>query len=468
MLKVEQIENFRKDYFYGWEIRKLFVRLFKECYRYDGKRKTIHTFDNDGYIASEKRFIGLDEIINKYDDAHIKEIAESLKKMLGTQTNTTEKKLWKELWYDTLDGRFPHVHWAYFCVNNGKWDADRREVYYNSMIAKTSLHGRDMWTSVEYPKIYKRQWKDSNDIIQKAEEVLRLYGESLENLIPSKTRKKIVFFTGSGVSQESGIPTFRDTNGLWEQYPVDSVATHTGWVENPEFVNKFYNELREKYFQDEIQVNDAHILISYLEACRYEDLNAIVGQNIAPPNADIRDYEVTVITQNVDTLHERAGSGRVVHLHGRLDIICGAHNVDDTRFHIHLPFNEKEDKRYKKIHGYTIDTNTRLGDAFDNLDDTLRFQRMRPYIVFFGESVPKMADAIKYVEEADVLVIIGTSLQVYPAASLLEYANYDTPIIYIDPNPSGTSGHKVKVIKNIASEGMKELLKNWTEYTNLL
>lgn len=487
MLENKQVENFRTDYFYSWKIRRLFVRLFKECYRYDErivkdkgtkeviKEKSDHTFDQDGYIVDEKRFITFDEIKRKYnadgfdDDRligiveRINDIIDELTKMLDTKTNTVSQKLWKELWYDTLDGRFPHVHWAYYCANNGIWDGYRREAYYNSNISKTSLNGRDRWIAIEYPKVYKEAWRNSNKIIQKAEEVLKLYGEASENLIPPSTRKKVVFFTGSGVSQESGIPTFRDNDGFWEQYPVDVVATSYGWATNPKFVNGFYNQLREKYFNEDIQVNDAHILIAALERMDYETMKNIIGQDFR--EHDLDDYDITVITQNVDTLHERSGSGRVIHLHGRLDIICSSHNVDDARYQIQLPVTD--DKYGNNIKGYKVNESLCVEDLFPNAPDTIKLKKIRPFIVFFGEPVPKMADAIKFVEEADVFIVIGTSLQVYPAASLLEYAHYDTPVIYIDPKPSGTERNGVKVIQKTAVDGMKELLNNWAEYTNL-
>lgn len=222
---------------------------------------------------------------------------------------------------------------------------------------------------------------------------------------------KIVFLTGAGISAESGIKTFRDAGGLWEEYPVMQVASHQGWLNDPDLVNRFYNERRKQLV--ECQPNDAHRLIASLED----------------------KYEVHVVTQNVDDLHERAGSSHVVHLHGELMKVCSSRDVDNP-YHIKtLTADNLEVKPGEKA-----------GDG----------SLLRPYIVFFQEAVPLLEVAADIVNEADILVIIGTSLSVYPAASLIDYARPGVPIYYIDPNPAQTH-RAVNVIAKGASEGMREL-----------
>ena len=208
--------------------------------------------------------------------------------------------------------------------------------------------------------------------------------------------KKIVFLTGAGMSVESGFKTFRGNDGLWEDYPVEQVATHEGWIANPTLVNNFYNNLRKKLYA--AKPNEGHRLIKELE----------------------KDYDVTVITQNVDDLHEKAGSLKVIHLHGELTKVCEV-----------APGALAEDGSL-----------------------------LRPFIVFFGESVPMIEPAAEVVAQADILVIIGTSLVVYPAAGLVQYTRPGTPIYLIDPDdtPAHASG-RLTHIKKGASEGMKELIK---------
>ena len=225
--------------------------------------------------------------------------------------------------------------------------------------------------------------------------------------------KKIVVLTGAGMSVESGLKTFRDADGLWEEYPVAQVATHEGWEANPTLVTNFYNMLRGKCLG--VQPNEAHRLVARLE----------------------EKYDVTVVTQNVDNLHEAAGSKNVVHLHGELMKVCSSNNVDDPRYIQQLgPDN------------YEVEPGTKAGDG----------SLLRPYIVFFGEPVPNITVAADYVQEADIMIIIGTSLAVYPAAGLIHYARPDAPIYLIDPNPVN-AGSRVKQIQKGASEGMKELFE---------
>ena len=226
--------------------------------------------------------------------------------------------------------------------------------------------------------------------------------------------KKIVVLTGAGMSAESGISTFRDADGLWEKYPVQQVASHEGWEADPTLVNNFYNMLRTKYAG--VEPNEGHLLVAELE--KY--------------------YDVTVVTQNVDNLHERAGSSKVIHLHGELMKMCSSIYPDDERYHVQLtPENP------------TVGPGTKAGDG----------SLLRPFIVFFGEAVPMIEPAAREAMDADIFIIIGTSLNVYPAAGLVRYVKAGVPVYLIDPKPVTASVSGVKQIQKGASEGMKELIK---------
>ncbi|WP_178988900.1 SIR2 family NAD-dependent protein deacylase [Winogradskyella schleiferi] len=220
-------------------------------------------------------------------------------------------------------------------------------------------------------------------------------------------KKHIVVLTGAGMSAESGIKTFRDADGLWEGHDVMEVASPEGFARNPELVLNFYNKRRKQL--NEVEPNQAHKDLAQLE----------------------NDYKVTIITQNVDDLHERAGSSDVVHLHGELRKIRSTGNHND-------------------IKDWTENIN--LGDLCG------KGYQLRPHIVWFGEAVPEIETAVKICYDADILVIIGTSMQVYPAASLIDYVQPDTPIYYIDPKPAISSGGKVTVIAKSATEGTTELI----------
>ena len=227
--------------------------------------------------------------------------------------------------------------------------------------------------------------------------------------------KKIVFLTGAGMSVESGFKTFRGNDGLWEDYPVEQVASHEGWEANPTLVNNFYNRLRKKLYT--ALPNKGHQLIKELEkAC-----------------------DVVVITQNVDNLHEKAGSKKVIHLHGELSKVCSSNDPYDSRYIRELPPEDCE-----------VVPGTLAGDG--SLE--------RPFIVFFGEAVPMIEPAMEEAAQADVFVIIGTSLNVYPAAGLVRYVRPGVPIYLIDPDnaPAGSAGHVIHIQKG-ASEGMEELIK---------
>ena len=231
--------------------------------------------------------------------------------------------------------------------------------------------------------------------------------------------KKVVVLTGAGMSVESGLHTFRDSDGLWEQYPVEQVASHDGWLKDPTLVNNFYNMLRVKY--KDCQPNEGHRLVAELE--KY--------------------YDVTVVTQNVDNLHERAGSSKVIHLHGELMKMCSSDDPDDERYHVQLTPDTLE-----------VEPGTKAGDG----------SLLRPFIVFFGEAVPMIEAAAREAMEADIFVIIGTSLNVYPAAGLVRYAPKDAPVYLIDPKPvMGSASYHVEHIQKGASEGMKILFDKWTK-----
>ena len=227
--------------------------------------------------------------------------------------------------------------------------------------------------------------------------------------------KKFVFLSGAGMSVESGFKTFRGNDGLWEDYPVEQVASHEGWEANPTLVNSFYNNLRKKLYA--ASPNEGHRLIKELE----------------------KDYDVTVVTQNVDNLHERAGSSKVIHLHGELTKVCSSKNPYDSRYIQELPAED-----------CMVAPGTRAGDG----------SLLRPFIVFFGEAVPMIEPAAEEAAKADIFVIIGTSLNVYPAAGLVRYTRPGIPIYLIDPDdaPAGSAG-RVKHIKKGASEGMKDLMQ---------
>lgn len=231
--------------------------------------------------------------------------------------------------------------------------------------------------------------------------------------------KNLVVLTGAGMSAESGISTFRDAGGLWERYPVEQVATPEGYAADPELVINFYNERRKQLL--DVRPNRGHELLAGME----------------------ESFNVTVITQNVDNLHERAGSRHVIHLHGELTKVTSSLHPNDPRYIRELRPDEYEVK---------------MGDkAADG-------SQLRPFIVWFGESVPMIELAIDYVRRADVFVIIGTSLNVYPAAGLLYYVPEGVPVYLIDPKEvSITSGRKVTVIRKGASEGVAELKKMLSE-----
>ena len=228
-------------------------------------------------------------------------------------------------------------------------------------------------------------------------------------------KKKLVVLTGAGISKESGIPTFRDAvDGLWENYDINDVCTAEAIRKDPELVHNFYNELRAKY--KDAKPNDAHLLLKTLED----------------------KYDVYIITQNVDNLHEQAGSSNVLHLHGE---IMKCRDTGNTKFIFDIP--QDENGNYNTYPGMKIDGRT-----------------VRPHIVFFHEDVPNITKAQTLMKSADICVIIGTSMNVYPAAGLIDYVYYSNPIYYIDPFPhiDQVSYPDVIIINKKATEGVKELV----------
>lgn len=232
-------------------------------------------------------------------------------------------------------------------------------------------------------------------------------------------KKTIVVLTGAGISKESGIPTFRDAvEGLWENYDINEVCTAEAIKRNPELVHNFYNEFRNKY--KDCEPNDAHKLLVELE----------------------KDYNVQIITQNVDNLHEKAGSTNVLHLHGE---IMKCRDCGNPKYIFDIP--QDGNGNYNTYPGMKI------------VDDKGTEHPIRPHIVFFHEDVPNISKAASLMKKADICIVIGTSFNVYPAAGLIDYVNVGNPIYYIDPFPSidQVSYPDVQVIDEVATKGMEIL-----------
>jgi len=223
-------------------------------------------------------------------------------------------------------------------------------------------------------------------------------------------KKKIVILTGAGISQESGIATFRDAGGLWEGFDIEEVATPRGWTRNPELVLDFYNQRRKNV--REAQPNAAHLALKKLE----------------------KKFETHIITQNIDDLHERAGSSNIIHLHG--EIMKARSNVDENLLYD-------------------------LGDEDIKIGDRCKKgSQLRPHVVWFGEDVPMMEEAILKVADADIIMVIGTSMVVYPAAGLVNFANPYIPKYVIDPViPEGLYQKNLTTIAKKAGEGVPEVVE---------
>lgn len=222
--------------------------------------------------------------------------------------------------------------------------------------------------------------------------------------------KRLVVFTGAGISAESGIKTFRNSGGLWEEHKIEDVATPQAWVKNPALVQEFYNQRRKALL--EAKPNAGHLAIAALQ----------------------KHFNVDIITQNVDDLHERAGSKKVLHLHGELMKVrsCDYPELIYT------------------VKGWEV----KIGDMCE------RGSQLRPHIVWFGEMVPEMDNAIELVQQADIFIVAGTSLNVYPAANLLDYAPADIPKFYVDPNPDLVYNFgDIRIIKDTAGKGLPGLVE---------
>ena len=224
--------------------------------------------------------------------------------------------------------------------------------------------------------------------------------------------KKIVVLTGAGVSAESGINTFRDSNGLWEGHDVMAVASPEGWRRNQKLVLDFYNKRRRQL--KDVHPNKAHLALKDLE----------------------EKYDVSIITQNVDDLHERAGSTDVIHLHGELKKVRSTFDED-----------------------LVLDWEDDLNEG----DFCEHNHQLRPHVVWFGEAVPMMEKAMQITSQADTLIIVGTSLQVYPAAGLIDFAPKGTPVYFIDPKPAVSEKQNLKVFAEKASEGVPRLVMELLE-----
>lgn len=531
-------KEFKSDYFNSWKIQSHYIKLCKKCFGYEMKNKNFNShFDQYGYIKKESSYIDVDELEKTYSDK-IQDFSLHYNKIKEISENMFHP--------DVMMARYPHIHMAYNAYCNIKshdtFESDselknyKEQMYFNTLFPSNSKELILNYINKIFPRTYKRKWSFKNIsnknmsvediknsqglqyIYNKADEVLRTYGYENISDEPSKSTKKIVFFTGSGISQESGIPTFRDTDGLWNEYPLQFVATNSGWNNDPTFVNDFYNELRLKYLNIDssgnigIKPNSAHKDIIKLSLPYDKD---------DPNSYTNTKNEIVIITQNVDDLHEQAlmeidgykpdidkpttpskpSTGdktcvcncgcsdektngdltipddyqmneykspnthvKIIHLHGELNKMCVDQYQNLKEYQIKFPYKGK----------YTLPSNTCVKDIFpksrgvmgtDSSDiyEKIKNRRMRPYIVFFNEDVPNMSNAINEVMSCDMFVIIGTSLNVYPAANLIDYVPNDVPIVYIDTNPA-TYVREMKIIQGTACEGMKELLKNWEKY----
>jgi NAD-dependent deacetylase len=221
--------------------------------------------------------------------------------------------------------------------------------------------------------------------------------------------KNIVVLTGAGMSAQSGISTFRDSGGLWENHPVHQVASIEGWHTNPELMLAFYNQRRAAL--KEAQPNKGHLMLAGLE----------------------HDFHVRIITQNIDDLHERAGSTHILHLHGELTKAQSSENPDLI---------------------------TQIGyDPIEWGDEAADGSQLRPHVVWFGEPVPNMTKAIQWTREADMMIVAGTSLAVYPAAGLIDFTQKNIPLFLVDPKPAPVRKNNLYVIAEKAVEGLEQVQK---------
>jgi NAD-dependent deacetylase len=227
-------------------------------------------------------------------------------------------------------------------------------------------------------------------------------------------KQKIVVLSGAGISAESGLGTFRDSGGLWEEYRIEDVATPEAWGKNPELVTQFYNMRRKQAY--EAKPNEGHLVLAELE----------------------KDFDVTIITQNIDDLHERAGSTQVVHLHGEINKVKSSGPQSESKYY---PQEKWEVK---------------MGDL------CAEGYQLRPHVVWFGEAVPMLDEAAEICQTADIFIVVGTSLNVYPAAGLIHYVPSEAKCFLLDPSEVNVSNNYT-IINESATTGMKkiiQLLKN--------
>ena len=248
-----------------------------------------------------------------------------------------------------------------------------------------------------------------NRIFKKKEEPKKIEPKERKD---HSLRQKVVVLTGAGISAESGLATFRDSNGLWKQHDAKKLASASGFKENPQAVLDFYNYRRKQLL--EVEPNHAHNMLAELEEW----------------------HDVTILTQNVDNLHERAGSTHVIHLHGELTKVTSSRDRLSPRY----------------IKDYPLDKPICLGDTAED------GSQLRPFIVWFGEYVYAMEVAMDYVKEANIFVVIGTSLTVHPAANLVEYAHPEIPKFIIDPNTKEVPNGFIHIREN-ATKGVDRLIE---------
>lgn len=549
MLEVNR-KKFFDDYYKARLLRRLNVKLYKEVFRFES---TLHKedikdtylkrdpdgyrveYDQEGYNKKNEQ-IKPYEILEKYSITNAESAAvdeKTKKKLVKSATNISNIiKSIDEITFEMsdiytnyienqvetyanvmndLDARYPHYHWAYYCMKH-RFSVEQRKEYYTSQLISMNMQMRKKYIKETLPRIYRRAWisvDDSGDIvddellntvndnqydmnstvlnylIKKAENVLYIYGET--NLITMEDmEKKIIFFTGSGISRDSGIPTYYDTDGLWLTYPIKRVAYLGGWKSNPSFVNSAFNFIRKNYLNH--APNKAHKLIAYINNKDFdEDINDVLTETdssdelfiIKDSNYDgvdeettriinydkddypFDDWKVVVITQNLDDLHERADTTdtlKVIHIHGEIKKMCMDGNQEDPQFHITLTKDNPELNEFATIGTYKNDEGDNPWKDLPYFK-SIKDKRLRPAITFYDEYVTKWGISLYEILTSSMVVIIGTSLQVNPAAELISFIPYGVPIFYIDPEPAEIEDRNVYVIKEGVSTGIITLME---------
>ena len=576
MLSIEAKQCFFDDYYKACLLRRAYVRLYKEVFRFestlhkfeiqlidpDGVKQFVkHTEDNgykiqydqEGFDKNHNQ-LTVDVIFDEYSDFDVnklvfniddEDVEERTRKKLTKSLNNILKQISiirevememspyyksyiesvveKHKTINVLDAKYPHYHWLYACLKKDLSPNDRMD-YYTDQIYGNNIHGSEIFFSQKFPKIYRQPGEGSFNLadiddenwsgykemaismmIKYAEDVLQVYGET--DIIPEK-QKKIVFFTGSGISQESGIPTYYDLDeSPWLGFPIKRVSYLSGWLANPLFVNKSFNKIRGEYFNRSVKPNKAHKLIAYINNKDYgEDIKDVLVENVVKPKPngsafygvgdfdtdipkveDVTSYDVedypfddfksVVITQNLDTLHEQADLSKtleIIHIHGQIDQMCLDNNQDNKDFWVTYTDkgwvnNIDGEIMYETTGKATdFDANMTVGNYINDngkypfkdhmLFDKLKNKRFRPNVIFYEEYVPKFGRSLYEMLTASVVVIIGNSLRVNPAATLIDYIPYGTPIFYIDPDPQYLDRDAIYIEKR-ATEGIIELLE---------